>query len=259
MAHGTGNDRFYPQRHLIEALMAAGFAVASLDLPGHGSSHSDMFTLENLTGCWPRTFASLDHYGFGPVIAVGHSLSAAMLAVSLASSWEGKATRPAAELAGAVLLAPPFSLAIGGVAIINELLYSLDPAVIAQIHRYGLWGILPALGWFKRRDYPIRLRAGRSYIAVVTAFLDNVQPRLGNTTQVESAIPSLIISGGKDAIAPVDDAARYATWLGSEQLTIPRANHFSLPFQKATVAAILEFCHRNAAPKRRCDQVEHRG
>lgn len=261
LGHGTGNDRFYPQRHLIEALMAAGFAVASIDLPGHGRSHRDLFSLPNLESCWPRTFATLDHHGFGPVIAVGHSLSAAMLAVSVAGGSESpdKATGDTTQLAGAILLAPPFSLEIGGVAVINELLYSVAPAVIAQVPRYGLWGILPALGWFKRRQFPIRLAAGGSYVAVVTAFLAHVQPRARNSEPVKPAVPSLIISGGKDAIASADDGARWAAWLGSEQLVIRRANHFSLPFQNATVAAILKFCQRIAAPKPSGNQAEHRG
>lgn len=218
--------------------MAAGYPVASGDLPGHGSGHSDLFTVANLQTCLASSLAALARRGHGEVIAIGHSLSGAMIGAAIGDL--GTPLPP--NLRGALLISPPFSLSLGPSAIVNELVYSVDRDLARELRRYGLWDILPALGPFKRRQFPIRLPKGSSYLAVVKRYLDNVQPRTGNSWRAAPRLPCMVMAGSKDLISSVADARRYSDWLGSELITIAGANHFTLPFKRRSISAIMEFC-----------------
>lgn len=255
LGHGTGNDRFYPLRALIEALMMAGYSVASADLPGHGHCQQDAFTVKNLQKWWPLLMESLMlRMAPARLVVVGHSLSAAML-LPVLHQPSRQEQEPSGKVAAAVLMAPPTRVAVAAKAVAYELLYSLDPALVPQLSRYGLWGILPAFRSFKRSEFPIRLPEGdgchqQDYLTIVQRYLEeSVLPLLKGSQEDDHPsgqprVPSLVVTGAKDMIAPQAAAERYCSRLRGELQTIACANHFTLPFKSQTISAILNICHR---------------
>lgn len=84
-------------RHLVPALVAAGFRVAAMDLRGHGDSDAT-FTAHDDEAAASDVLALVEHLG-GPAILVGNSMGAG--AVTLVA-----AQRP--DLATGLVLIGPF-------------------------------------------------------------------------------------------------------------------------------------------------------
>lgn len=163
--------------------------------------------------------------------------------------------KPSPKVAAAVLMAPPVEVTVAARAVAYELLYSLDPTLLPQLRRYGLWGILPAFRSFKRSEFPIRMAASQDrphedYLDVVQGYLeDSILPLLSSPQSKldqlrQSVPPSLVITGAKDVIAPKAAAERYSSVLGGQSQSIALANHFTLPFKSQTISAILSMCQQ---------------
>lgn len=243
LGHGTGNDRFYPLRQLIEDLIAAGFGVATSDLPGHGLWQQDVFRQEALREFWPATLATVAAQGFRSIIAIGHSLSAAMLAQHVAQ----QPPPPGPPVHSAILLSPPVEVTVSLKAIAYELWYSLgDGAMLREVGRYGPWGIVPALGSFKRAQFPVRVAEGQRYLDIVHEYLRSTKAHLSRANTAGAAAAAspvcLVLSGRQDLLAPPAAGQHYATELAGNHMVLEPCNHFTLPFKTEARQAIMSHC-----------------
>lgn len=218
--------------------MAAGFGVATSDLPGHGLWQQDAFCQEALRGFWPSALATVAAQGFPSIMAIGHSLSAAMLAQHLRQQ-----PLPATPTS-AILLSPPVEVTVSMKAIAYELWYSFgDGAMLREMGRYGPWGIVPALGSFKRAQFPVRVADGQRYLDIVHEHLGYVTANLSKAHTAGTAAPAcLVLSGRQDMLAPPAAGQYYATELAANHIVLEPCNHFTLPFKTEAREAILSFC-----------------
>jgi pimeloyl-ACP methyl ester carboxylesterase len=162
LVHGWGG-RGTQLRGFIAPLLERGFSVVAYDAPGHGMTGGEESSLPHLL---QALTAVLDH--LGPVHAiVGHSLGGAVAALALAR-------RP--EVARAVLIAPPASLADSSRRIAGALHWPepLRAAVQLRIeYRFGrAWsefeagqanGAQPLLVIHDRQDSEVPIAEGRRH------------------------------------------------------------------------------------------------
>jgi len=223
-AHGTGNDRFYPQAHLIKAILQAGFSVFTFDLDGHGRSSTTLLNAENIRSCLPdavacaRTVCSALR-----VHIVGHSLGGA-LALDYAATSDS-------ALTSIVAISLPAALAVNARAMAWEAMSVSRPSLYRQMAFYGPLGIWPALGPFKRSTYPLRLATaaagadGFAYVGVVAEIFANLRLR---EKAARVHVPALLIRGSADLIATAGAQAMFNESMeNATAATIAGETHFT--------------------------------
>jgi pimeloyl-ACP methyl ester carboxylesterase len=134
--HGTGDDPWFPAAALYERLLGEGIEVCAHALPGHGIHGSDRFTLDHC-----KSFPD-DINTDGCQFIVGYSLGSLMAAQLLD------------RFKAAVLVATPSQLT-PGIESLSEMRVVRRKSFWDQTKYYGSH-ILPALGTFRRHDFPNR-------------------------------------------------------------------------------------------------------
>ena len=230
--HGTGNDLLFTWQGLIEMLLHQGRSVLTFDLDGHGMGSTTYFSREDFPSAADdlARFLQERQLNLRPYHMIGYSLGASLLLSGVAS----KAFQPSKT----VLIALPRRVNISWRFAVNEFLGLVSVAFVRQWCRYGWRETFPAVGPFRRRSFPVRLRLGetKTYVQVCDAiFRDN---------EVLGLLPSLShnclgIWGGRDWLALVGEGVLWGEVRPDlERLVIDRANHFLLPFHELTVDAI---------------------
>lgn len=171
VVHGWRSRTEY-MRALIEGYRAAGYRVASLDLPGHGHSQGRHLNMVNavdavrVAGEW-----------FGPfVAAVGHSFGGAVAANAIAGSVRNVPPLAAGRL---VLIAAPSSL----------------PAIFADFSRMLNVGPRSQVAMADR----VRHLSGRP-----------LHEFTGDRQLAQAPVPTLVIHAPDDREVPAEHAKRYA-------------------------------------------------
>ena len=237
LAHGTGNDRFYPLVAVIRQLLAMKYAVFTFDLDGHGreSSHS-LVEADAATMFESAVGAARGLLPDCPLVLMGHSLGA-LLVLGAMARVPAKA---------AVLLSPPLSGRIGDRNPISEVCSLARPAWWRALGDYGPLGIWPALGGFRRSQYPMRHppsgngRQPWAYVAFVDALAASI---VGGFDLSLAMPPTLLLYGGRDSITPPDQAATFVAGLGGrgQLVIIPGETHWTLPLAPAALTHVRDF------------------
>jgi pimeloyl-ACP methyl ester carboxylesterase len=145
-------------------------------------------------------------------------------------------------VASLCVVAAPHGLTLTFKAVLLELASVLRPAFYAQIPFYGLYGLLPAAGDFKRHLYPLRFegrKAGLDYMPKLAALFAKLDlPRAAPRVTV----PTLLIYGGRDRIAPVEHGRELEQALPrAKLLVLPGETHFTTLLSRKTTASVLAF------------------
>jgi magnesium chelatase accessory protein len=250
LVHGTGAAT-HSWRDL-GPLLAAEFTVVSADLPGHGFTTVPYWHDLSLPGMARDLGRLVSVLGIEPILAVGHSAGAAILArmcldgaiapaglVSLNGAF-----MPFGGPAGQIFA--PLARLLVGLPVLPALFSwrASDPSVVTRLLE-GTGSTLDARGVglyakvMRNADHTgsaLRMMASWD-LAPVLRDLPQLTPKL------------LLVVGEDDKAIPPSDAARlHALVAGSEIATLARAGHLAheeKPYE--TAALILDFARRTGA------------
>ena len=240
--HGTGNDALYPQISLFIKLLSHGFQVLSIDLDGHGIHSTTKLDPNRLSDCLADL---LEQVGFVPkdssLHLIGQSLGGGVVLDFLANHRDSR-------ICSATLISTPLHLNQLQSFPYSELGSIFRGSMIRQFPLYGLYHLMPAVGVFKRRSYPIRLELAAdkahafSYVETVAYAFDTMRLR---DKAMKVNLPVLLCYGGKDHIA-CSSHGRILHHLmpGSRLILIDGETHFTTLFAKITEESIIHWIQR---------------
>ncbi len=249
LVHGTGASTH--SYRALAPILARHFTVVIPDLPGHGFTGlptSHRLTLPGMAG---NLAALVRDGGWQPVVAVGHSAGAAILArmcldgriaptalVALNAAVlplggvAGSLFSPLAKLLVMNPLVPRlFAWRAGNRKVVEQLLASTGSKLDAEgVALYG------------------RLMRRPSHVGGALGMMANwdLQPLARDLPKLATKL--VVVCGGADRTIPPDDQSRFARLVpGAQLVTLPDLGHLAHEEQPAQVAAIIEDA---AAPRR---------
>lgn len=213
LMHGLGDDCSYPLLHWIKFLNAAGLSVLSFDWDGHGIDGSSVLDFQQATRSLPllieRLYGTESGMGLsakrqGPAcFLMGHSMGASYTLIA--------ATRNdvARNIDGIIAVSPALSINTYSSAA-GELWNYLYPSAwlkdfVNKFSYYGLDGLFPAVGSFKRKSFPIRVKTAISYAEQARYFVSETFEKRRILRDIRT--PVLWLHGMKDKIAPYPNVA----------------------------------------------------
>ena len=228
--HGTGNDALYPQISLFIKLLSQGLQIISFDLDGHGLRSTTKLDPSSLSTCLEELFEQKKLWcEVHKVHFVGQSLGGGLVLDFLARHQDKR-------FCSAALISTPLHLNSLSSLPYRELLSITRLSFLRQIAIYGPWHALPALGGFKRSQYPIRLEdrvanpSSLSYVKVVAAALDIMKLR---EKAAKVSTPMLLCYGDRDQIAPSSHGRILSHVMpNANLLTIEGETHFTTMFAR---------------------------
>ncbi len=240
--HGAGNDALFAWVGLFKRLLLRGVEIFTFDLPGHGRRSRTEFSgqqaFDALEGALDRCSGP---ESCTPVHAIGVSLGGAVLL--------GALPRLSNRLASAVLIEAPLRIEVSARAILNE----LRPGNVALLWRerqhYGLTGLIPSFGPFKRRVYPLRLPEPAppglfGYVEALNADLEAMQLEAAASA---IRLPLLLVYGDRDRIVPPAQGQRLRQLIpGSEIFHCQGGTHLSTPLRPDVIERLDEWLERRA-------------
>lgn len=228
--HGAGNDALFGWVGLFKRLLATGTEICTFDLPGHGR---DGETLFDRRAAAAAVLASIAECVRGreslPLHAVGVSLGGSVL-LSMLDHLQSR-------LASATLIVPPLRINLSLRSLLPELGLRTLRLVWREREHYGLTGLIPSFGPFKRDVYPLRLATMGSgpfgYVDVLNRELEAM--RLDEVA-ARVPLPVLLVFGERDRVVPIEQGYRLAELLGdAELLRVADGTHLSTPLEPETV------------------------
>lgn len=231
LSHGGGNDRLFGLWLAIDTLRRAGHGVLTAHLAGHGVGGSDRFDLEAGRARLDALLAEArSRAGGAPVVILGQSVGAS-LALDAAVRDGGPD--------GVVAVSAAADGLDVGAGSIRELLGLCRPSIYRALAYGNTYEVLPAVGRFKRRGFPVRVDDPRAYIlAFDRAIREMALPvRLGDA----GANPILLIHGTLDGVIGVRHARVLDAALGGRAtLELLRgATHMDPLFDRRAIRCIL--------------------
>lgn len=233
--HGAGNDALFALVGVFKRLLASGLEVVTFDLDGHGREGATRFAPATVASAVPAIAEASGAARRGlPLHAIGVSLGGAILLAAL----------PALGARSAVLMCAPLRIHLSWGAIGRELGPGLARTLWRERGDYGLTGLIPSFGPFKRDVYPLRLgvEPGRGPFG----YVDALNATLGSLSLEDAArrttSPVLLVYGARDRLVPAEQGESLARLIPrSELLTLPRETHLTAPLSPAAVARVLEW------------------
>ncbi len=228
--HGAGNDALFGWVGLFKRLLSRGFEIFTFDLEGHGRDSTTRFSPAAPSAGVVEAARRGESVRRGlPVHAVGVSLGGALLLHSLPSL---------PDVASAVLVSAPLRIDLSGGAVRGELRLPLLRTLWREREHYGLTGLIPSFGPFRRGTYPLRLavepgEGSFGYVEVLNVALEGL--RLEEAARRVRA-PVLLVYGGRDRLVPPEQGERLAHLLPrAELLRLEGETHLSAPLAPAAV------------------------
>jgi pimeloyl-ACP methyl ester carboxylesterase len=233
LVHGAGNDALYPLHALCKPLLRAGLEVFAFDLDGHGRESTTVFNVDRMEDALADAAEHAEAAGPPlPLHLLGHSLGGSLVLHALSRpGWE--------RVVSAAVISAPVRLRIGW-TVLGELRGIFGRAALAQREHYGVWGVVPAVGPLKRREFPFRGTAGGfGYVASVQALLERL--RLDEAAE-RIRTPVLLVYSRADGIVPAEQGETLASRIPGARLEmLERAPHWCVPFEPRTVARVAKW------------------
>lgn len=231
LSHGGGNDRLFGLWLVIDTLRAAGHGVLTAHLAGHGVGGDDRFDLEASRARLDALLAEATSRGGGaPVVVLGQSVGAS-LALDAAARDGGPD--------GVVAVSAAADGLDVGAGSSSELLGLCRPSIYRALAYGNTYEVLPAVGRFKRRSFPVRVDDPRAYVLAFDRTIREMAlpGRLGDP----GTCPVLLIHGTLDGVIGVRHARMLESALGGRAtLALLRgATHMDPLFDRRAIQRIL--------------------
>jgi alpha-beta hydrolase superfamily lysophospholipase len=237
LSHGAGNDALFAMVGLARRLLDSGLEVFTFHLDGHGRGGSTLLAPETVQGAIPSAVAASGAADRGlPLHAVGISLGGSLLLHAL--------PRLEPRPASAVLICAPLRVQLSRAAMLGELRPRLLEVLWRERADYGLGGLIPSFGRWKRGVYPLRLRepVGQGSFGYVEE-LNRILESLDLEVAARAAdLPVRLIHGGADRLVPSAQAERIAELLPrGDLLLLPGETHLTTPLAPEALRATVEW------------------
>jgi alpha-beta hydrolase superfamily lysophospholipase len=235
--HGAGNDAFFGWIGLFKELLRRGAEILTFDLPGHGRLCSTAFSLEtSLEAVAAAVDECRRRHEPLPIHGVGVSLGGSVLLHSLG--------RGDLDLASATLIVAPLEIVLSARSLLREVGRESFRTLLREREHYGLTGLIPSFGPFKRDIYPLRLAT--SPPAGAFGYVESLNAELRQMRLEEAAErmkePVLLVYGERDSVVPIAQGERLkAAFPDAELFRVPRGTHLSTPLEPATTERILSW------------------
>lgn len=238
LIHGAGDHATYPSFKLITQLFQNNYQTFSFDLPGHGPNSTTIFSptslIDTISSAFEMCLVHSTH--LRPLHIVGFSLGGILaLEVLKANSYF--------KVQSIVMIGSPMKLTLSYRLLLPEIRYSLNKDFLKIIHDLGFWGSLPAIGAFKRKDFPIRINSSHlNYMEIVADFINS---RSLSRESPSIKLPALAVYGKNDQIAPpFHGKMLIRKFLPNQISLIDGCNHFMLNFNEASIRCIVDWLNR---------------
>ncbi|NRA47164.1 MAG: alpha/beta hydrolase [Oligoflexales bacterium] len=235
--HGTGNDALYPQISLFLKLLSHGLQVLSIDLDGHGAHSTTKLDPASLSACLEELMEQERYLPLdSKVHLIGQSLGGGVVLDFLAKHTDSR-------LCSATLVSTPLHLNQLNSFPYRELGSVFRGSLIRQFPIYGLYHLIPALGAFKRKTYPIRIvgssKHAFSYVETVSSVFDMMRLR---DKAKKIKLPVLLCYGESDEIACSSHGRIFHHLIpGSRLILMDGETHFTTLFSRLTEESIIHW------------------
>jgi alpha-beta hydrolase superfamily lysophospholipase len=235
LVHGAGNDALFAMIGLARRLLRAELEVFTFDLDGHGRGGTTRLAASSVAGAVPAAVEAAVAGRRGlPLHAVGVSLGGSLLLDAL--------PRLSPAPASAALLCAPLRVHLSRHAVIGELGPGLLRALWREREHYGLGGLIPSFGRWKRDVYPLRLgEAGGTGAFGYVEALNHILTSLHLEEAARATrTPVLLVYGAADRLVPPEQGERLAALLPrSELLVLPGETHLTVPLAEGAVERVV--------------------
>ena len=227
VVHGAGNDALFSLTSVFESLLRGGMEVFTFDVDGHGRHSSTVLSPTTADSIVPAALeAAWGHRPLDtPLHGIGVSLGGALLLHAL--------PRIDPPFASASLLSAPLEVRLSWRTIRRELGPPMLRTLWRERDRFGLTGLIPACGPFRRGLDPLRLAETPppgvfGYVSVINSLLRDLD--LESAARGAEGTPVLLVYGERDLLVSPAQARRLAELLPtSELMVLPGETHLSAP------------------------------
>jgi pimeloyl-ACP methyl ester carboxylesterase len=222
--HGTGNDAWFPQAHLINLMTQSGVNFFSIQLPGHGHYDTSILRFEELGTFVLEAIRQITAvFGVQKFVLGGQSLGAIAVAQMIGR------TDNLPGLAGAFFVTMPLKPDLKLRTAIPEILLPFFAGFWQLTKYYGLISSVPAFGWFRRREFPVRMNREAHDISYLRYICESISKQNWGIKLKSVRIPLLAIYAQYDRIAPPGDGAQLKNDVPDLSISVIRSeNHFSI-------------------------------
>lgn len=240
-AHATGNDCLFPQVELFLTWLEAGFEIFTFDLDGHGALSTTMLSSKSVeTMITHGVERATSQHPTLPLHGAGQSLGAAL--------WLRSASQLQIPLESLVLYSAPYTVDLSVRAGIRELLAPFTQEFWEQRRYYGWTGLIPPLGPWRRRAYPIRFVSDKVGADNKQQAIDSLNypqhiAALIRSLAVETlvskvSVPTLLLYGTQDKIVHLSQGQALMKSLSQGKLIqLHGATHYTTPFHPEGILA----------------------
>jgi alpha-beta hydrolase superfamily lysophospholipase len=235
--HGAGNDALFAWIGLFKQLLLRETEIFTFDLPGHGRHNETRFAPEAAAASLEVAIAGC--VGGAPSVplhAIGVSLGGSVLLRALSDLQD--------RLTSAAVIVAPLRIELSLPAVLREVGPRTFTLLWREREHYGLTGLIPSFGSFKREIYPLRLaerppRGMFGYVETLNAALRSMHLE---DAAARIRLPVLLVYGSSDRIVPLAQGERLARLIErSKLLRVQRGTHLSTPLEHETTEELLRW------------------
>jgi alpha-beta hydrolase superfamily lysophospholipase len=251
--HALGQDSVSPFWHWINELASNGIAVLSVDWDGHGAGSYSLLDLQEATRSIPLIIQRL--YGEdggtglnaprnGPkCFLMGYSFGASL---SLIASTREDIKK---HIYGIIAVSPVLQVQ-SFMNKLKEVRSFFTPRAwfsdfANKFFYYGIWGLLPAYGSFKRKYFPIRLKLDIDYTQQAREFVHETFENRKILKKVNA--PVLWIHGFNDHVSSYSKTSKLMMEIRSAFFTVcdESRGHLRMVFNDKIINYSIKFINNN--------------